>query len=404
MWRLLKETVLAFLEDEVLSRGAAIAFYAVTSLAPVLLLVIAIAGLAFGEDAARGAVLAQLTSLMGPQTAEVLNTALASASSKSSGILATIVGVGTLLATASGVFGEMQAALNRIWKAQPKAGTVSRLIRARAASLGLVAALGFLLAISLLVSAALTAFGSYLNARLPFGEIILSIINVIVSLALLSVLFAAIYKVLPDRPIAWRDVLIGAFVTAILFTIGKGLIGWYLGSSAVASSYGAAGGLIVLLFWVYYSTQVFLLGAEFTKVYAVSRGRGPAESKPAAQGQESLRSSPPSDRGSRRDLATESGTSPLQRAERKAAHHRVALEQAVGELERRLSPRRLKVEMGRRVRHNVRHRPLQMAAALMGAATLAGLAVRQVLHRNARLVSPNPRRQAGTSWPMIDDR
>ena len=407
MWRLVKDTVLAFLDDEALSRGAAIAFYAVTSLAPVLLLVISIAGLAFGEDAARGAVLAQLTSLMGPQTADVLNAALASASSKSSGVLAALIGIGTLVATASGVFGEMQAALNRIWKAQPKAGTVSRLIRARAASLGLVAALGFLLAISLVVSAALTAFGSYLNARLPFGETILSILNVVVSLALLSVLFAAIYKVLPDRPIAWRDVLVGAVVTAILFTIGKSLIGWYLGSSAVASSYGAAGGLIVLLFWVYYSTQTFLLGAEFTKVYATSRGRGPAEeSKSAGQGQETLRPSPPAPLGpnQRGDSTAADATSPLRRAEHKAARHRAALEQTVGELERRLSPRRLKNEMGQRVKHNVRHRPLQTAAALMGAATLAGLAVRQVMHRNARKVSSHPRRQSGTPWLMIQDR
>ena len=200
---------------------------------------------------------------------------LAGASNKSSGILATAIGIVTLLVTASGVFGEMQTALNKIWDAKPRSSTVSRLIWARAVSLGLVAALGFLLLVSLVVSAALTAFGTYLNSVLPFGSLILSLLNFVVSLALISVLFAAIYKVLPDRPIAWRDVITGAVVTALLFTAGKSLIGWYLGSSAVASSYGAAGGLIILLLWVYYSTQIFLLGAEFTRAYAsFRRGRG----------------------------------------------------------------------------------------------------------------------------------
>ena len=204
----------------------------------------------------------------GKQAADVLQTAIASASDKSSGIWATIVGVGTLLLTASGMFGEMQTALNKIWKADPKASGVGRLLRARAASLGLVAALGFLLIVSLVVSTAITAFGDHLNAVLPFGNLIISLINFLVSLALLSLLFAAIYKVLPDTSIRWRDVVLGGVVTAVLFTIGKSLIGWYLGSSAIASSYGAAGGLILLLFWIYYSAQIFLFGAEFTKVYA----------------------------------------------------------------------------------------------------------------------------------------
>src|ERR1700751_3479973 len=195
-WNMLKDTVLAFINDEALSRGAAIAFYTVTSIAPLLLIVIAIAGLAFGRDAAQGALTAQIGSLMGQQTADVLQSAIASASGKSSGILATIVGVVTVMVTASGVFGEMQSALNAIWKADPQGGTVSRLLRARAASLGLVAALGFLLLVSLAVSAALTALGNYLNGVLPFGKIIIEALNVLVSLVLISILFAAIYKVL----------------------------------------------------------------------------------------------------------------------------------------------------------------------------------------------------------------
>jgi membrane protein len=271
-WKLLKDSVMAFIEDEALSKGAAIAFYTVTSIAPILLIVIAIAGLAFGREAAQNALTAQMSGLMGQQTAELLQSAVASASGKSSGILATIIGVVALIATASGVFGEMQSALNAIWKAKPEGTTVSRLIRARAASLGLVGALGFLLIVSLVVSAGLTALGDYFNTVLPFGKVILSALNVLVSFALITVLFAAIYKVLPDTSLTWRDVIVGALITAALFTIGKSLIGWYIGSSAVASSYGAAGALIVLLLWVYYSAQIFLLGAEFTKVFASSHG------------------------------------------------------------------------------------------------------------------------------------
>jgi membrane protein len=209
---------------------------------------------------------------MGKKTAEVLQTAVANAGKTSSGVVATIVGVAVLLITASGVFGEMQAALNAIWKAKPKGTTVSRLIRARAASLGLVASLGFLLMVSLVVSTGLTALGNYLDSILPFGKTILTVLNGVVSLILISFLFAAIYKVLPDRQLEWRDVAIGAVVTALLFTIGKALISWYVGSSAVASSYGAAGALIVLLLWVYYSAQIFLLGAEFTKAFAERHG------------------------------------------------------------------------------------------------------------------------------------
>ena len=271
-WKMLKDTVLAFINDEALSRGAAIAFYTVVSIAPVLLIVIAIAGLAFGRDAAQNAITEQLSGLMGQQTAEVLQAAVASAANKPSGVVATIVGIITLMVTASGVFGEMQTALNVIWKAKPEGTTVSRLIRARAASLGLVAALGFLLMVSLVVSTVLTAFGNYLDSILPFGQVILTVLNVIVSLVLISFLFAAIYKVLPDRNLEWGDVVVGAIVTGVLFTIGKSLISWYIGSSAVASSFGAAGALIVLLLWVYYSAQIFLLGAEFTKVYANTHG------------------------------------------------------------------------------------------------------------------------------------
>ena len=272
IWRLLRDSVEAFIADDALSRGASISFYTATSIGPVLFIVVAIAGLVFGEDAARGAIASQLSELMGRASADLVQTALESASGKSSGILASIVGAITLLITASGVFGEMQSALNAIWKVQPQGTTVSRLVRARAASLGLVAALGFLLLVSLVISAILSGLTSYINAVLPFGALILQVLNFVISFALIAVLFAAIYKVLPDAKLSWADVRVGAVVTALLFNVGKFLIGLYLSHSAVASSYGAAGALIILLLWIYYSTQSFLLGAELTKIYASRRG------------------------------------------------------------------------------------------------------------------------------------
>jgi membrane protein len=273
IWQLAKDTGYGFVEDEALTRGAAIAFYTATSIAPVLLIAIAIAAVVFGQDAAQNAITSQLGGLMGDQAAQLLQTAVANAAQKSSGTVATIVGVVTLVLTASGAFGEMQSALNVIWKAKPTGTTFSRLVKARIISLGLVAALGFLLLVSLVVSAALAAFGNELNAILPFGSSILSAVNLVVSFVLISILFAAIYKFVPDRPSAWRDVILGAMVTTALFTAGKSLIAVYIGRTATVSSYGAAGALLALLLWVYYSAQIFLLGAEFTKAYANSRKR-----------------------------------------------------------------------------------------------------------------------------------
>ncbi|MER8708141.1 YihY/virulence factor BrkB family protein [Mesorhizobium sp. M0323] len=271
-WTLLRQSILGFIDDNALSHGAAIAFYATTSLAPILLIVVAIAGMAFGHEAAQLALSAQIAGLMGPQSAELLQATIENASQKEAGTLASILGLVTLFVAASGVFGEMQLALNEIWKVKPSGATISRMVRARIASLGLVAALGFLLLVSLVVSAAISALGEVINAYLPFGTIILSAINGIVSFALITLLFAAIYKVLPDRSLQWRDVGIGAAVTGFLFTIGKSLIGWYIGTSAISSSYGAAGALLVVLLWVYYSAEIFLLGAEFTRAYSVRHG------------------------------------------------------------------------------------------------------------------------------------
>jgi len=219
--RLLRDSVQAFIADDALSRGASISFYTITSIGPVLFIVVAIAGLAFGEDAARGAIASQLSELMGRASADLVQTALQSASGKSSGILASVVGATTLLITASGVFGEMQSALNAIWKAQPQGTTVSRLVWARAASLGLVAALGFLLLVSLVISAILSGLSSYISAVLPFGALILQILNFAISFALISVLFAAIYKVLPDATLSWATCWWGRWLPRCYSTWGS---------------------------------------------------------------------------------------------------------------------------------------------------------------------------------------
>ena len=281
---MLKETVNAFIEDNCLSRGAAIAYFTIFSIAPMLVICIAIAGLVFGDEAAAGAVSDQLKGLMGQQGADAVQAMIKSASNRESGLWATVLGIVVLLVTASGVFGEMQSALNEVWKAEPKATGVSALLRARALSLGLVATLGFLLVVSLVISAALSALGTYVNQFLPGGEFLMQVANFVVSFLLVSVLFAAIYKILPDRQLAYRDVAVGAVATAFLFTVGKTLIGLYIGSSSVASSYGAAGALVIVLLWVYYSSQIFLLGAEFTKIWASHHGSAEAFAAKVAAG------------------------------------------------------------------------------------------------------------------------
>lgn len=283
LWLVTKHSAEAFIEDEALSRGAAIAFYAVTSIGPVLLIVVAVAGLFFGEDAARGALMTKLGAAMGPQSAGFLELAIGKASNHSSGILATIIGVVSLIVTASGVFGEMQTALNAIWRSNPEGTPVVRLIKARLTSLTLVVTLGFLLLVSLVIGAAIAAVGEALNNIMPFTEALLHLLNFAVSLVFLAVIFAAIYKILPDRHLEWRDTVVGALVTALLITIGKMAIGIYIGTSGIASSYGAAGSVLASLLWIYYSAQIFLFGAEFTRVYSDRRtlGRTTAQAPPA---------------------------------------------------------------------------------------------------------------------------
>lgn len=273
IWMYLKETISDFSEDNALSCGAAISFYTILSLGPLLVLCIAVAGFVFGEDAARGAIVGQLRGLMGDQSAEMIQSMIASAGNHKGGFWATALGAITLLITGTSVFSELQAALNFIWKAAPpQSSTVSALIKTRAAGLGLVASLGFLLLVSLVIGAALQALSSYVLGVMPEAKQMFQIANLLLSFAIISALFAAIYKILPDRRIDWRDVIVGAIVTALLSTLGKIAIAWYIATFSVANSYGAAGTLIVVLIWIYYSCEIFLLGAEFTKVWAAHHG------------------------------------------------------------------------------------------------------------------------------------
>ena len=256
-----------FFSKNAQSRGAALAFYAVTSIAPVLLIVIAVAGAAFGDEAARGAIFAQFRSLIGADGAALLEQAIASASAGKVSVLASIIGIVMLILTASGVFLELEEALNEIWGVKHEGGMLSGLVRARLASLGLVAALGFLLIISLVLDAGLSGLHDFIDRRWPPGASLLMAVNFLVTLLLMAVLFAAIYKLLPAKPLAWPYVIFGAAITAVLFQLGKFLIGLYLGSYGLASSLGAAGSILALLFWVYYSAQIFLLGAALTKAH-----------------------------------------------------------------------------------------------------------------------------------------
>ncbi|MBS0526394.1 MAG: YihY/virulence factor BrkB family protein [Proteobacteria bacterium] len=273
VWHLLRDTFSGFVDDEALSWGASIAYYTLFSIAPVLLVVVAIAGLVFGRDAAEGAIVEQFSVLMGHQTAVALQGMIESAARPREGTLATIIGVVVLFIAVSGVFGEVQSAMNAIWKADPSEhSTVTRLLRARLVSMGLVVTAGFLLMVSLAASAALSGFSTYLRIVFPQVHVVLNVVDVVLSALLIGGLFAAMFKVLPDTDIAWRDVVVGALASTILFEGGKYAIALYIGQSNVASSYGAAGALIVLLVWIYYSAQIFLLGVEFSRAYAKRYG------------------------------------------------------------------------------------------------------------------------------------
>lgn len=282
LWRLLKESVSAWLDDYAASMGAAIAYYTMFSIAPLLLIVIAVAGLVFGREAAQGEVFTQLQGLMGDEGAVAVQGLLRSASEPTTGTLAIILGGLALFIGATTVFGELQTALDRIWRAPSlkKTSGIWTLVRERLLSFGMILTIGFLLLVSLVMSAALAAAGKWWNSNFRGWEAVLHIANFVLSFVIITVLFAMIYKILPRVRIAWRDVWIGAAVTAVLFAIGKFLIGLYLGKSGIVSGFGAAGSIVVLLVWVYYSAQIFLLGAEFTWVYAYRFGSRRNEQHP----------------------------------------------------------------------------------------------------------------------------
>lgn len=276
-WRsylaMLRATIAAWTAHRASSMGAALAFYASFSLAPMFVIVIAIAGMVFGEDAARGEVVEELRDMIGPTGAIAVQGLIEGARHIGQGFVASLIALGALLLAATKAFAELKDSLDVIWGSKRRtSSTILNLVRGRILSFGLILTLGFLLLVSLLISAALAALQKYWGAWFSDIAWITEGINSLLSFLVVTSLFAIIYKWLPDASIAWRDVGVGALVTASLFTLGKFLIGLYIGNSATASSFGAAGSLVIILLWVYYSSQIFFFGAEFTRVYAERRG------------------------------------------------------------------------------------------------------------------------------------
>jgi membrane protein len=273
-WGLIKGAASAWSDDYAPSMGAALSYYSVFSLAPLLLIVISIAGLVFGQDAARGEVFGQLRGLMGDDPAKAVEALLASLSKPARGFSSTAIGGVVLLIGASSVFGELQNALDRIWRApaRDRSGGVWGLLRSRLLSFGMILGIAFLLMVSLVLSAAISALGKWWSVAFGDWEVLLQIVNALVGLALTTVVFAMIYKLMPRVAVRWQDVWLGAAITSLLFTIGQFLIGLYIGKSGIASGFGAAGSIAIIFVWVYYSAQIFLLGAEFTWVYATTFG------------------------------------------------------------------------------------------------------------------------------------
>ncbi|MEP6958407.1 MAG: YihY/virulence factor BrkB family protein [Nitrospirota bacterium] len=273
MWKLLGATYTKWTEDHAQRLGAALAFYTVFSLAPILLIVIAIAGLVFGQEAAEGQIIGQIQGLVGEDSAKAIQGMLAYARKPSTSLIATGLALVTLLFGATSVFAQVQDALNTIWGVESKPGLgIIQTLKDRFISFVAVLGSGFLLLVSLVLNAGLAAVGKTLESLLPAPEFILQAINFLLSFVVITLLFAMIYKLIPDVSNRWQDVWVGAGMTSLFFTIGKFLIGLYLGKSEVGLAYGAAGSLIVVLLWVYYASQIFLFGAEFTAVYAASHG------------------------------------------------------------------------------------------------------------------------------------
>jgi len=266
---LTKDSAKAWSEDKASRLAAALSYYTIFSIAPLLVLAIAVAGLVFGQQAASHQLFGEIRGLVGDQGAQAIQTMVESVHQKGGSWVATIVGLATLLLGASGAFGQLQDALNTIWQVQPKPGLgIKGFLRARFLSFSMVLVIGFMLLVTLVISAALSALGHYLEGILSVPAAIMQLLNFAISFAVTSLLFTLIYKVLPDVTVRWRDVWIGGLVTAFLFSVGRYLIGLYLGRGSVSSAYGAAGSLVILLLWIYYSAQILFFGAEFTKVFA----------------------------------------------------------------------------------------------------------------------------------------
>jgi membrane protein len=282
IWSLFKQAFKAWSDDFAPSMGAALSYYTLFSIAPLLLIVIAVAGWFFGDDAARGELTAGLQGLMGAEGARAIEDMIANASKPTEGIVATVVGVFVLIIGATTVFGELQSALDRIWRApaREKVSGLWRILRARLLSIGMILGIAFLLMVSLVLDALLQSLGKLWGTG--GWQVVAQAVNTVVGFGLTTTVFALIYKLMPRAKIEWHDVWIGAAVTAVLFTVGKFLIGLYIGRSAVASSFGAAGSLAVVMIWVYYSAQIFLLGAEFTWVYSHAHGSRRGQKRPGA--------------------------------------------------------------------------------------------------------------------------
>jgi membrane protein len=271
---LTKQSITAWLDDAAPSMGAALSYYTIFSLAPLLLIVMSVAGFVFGEEAARGELFGQLRSLMGDEAAKTVEALLASLNKPAQGIGASLMGFALLIIGATSVFGELQNALDRIWRAPARVTSsgVWNLLRERLLSVGMIFGLAFLLMVSLIAGAFVSALGKWWGPIFGGWELVAQIVNISVGFILSTLVFAMIYKLMPRAQVRWQDVWVGATVTSVLFTAGKFLIGLYIGKSGVASGFGAAGSLAVILIWVYYSAQIFLIGAEFTWVYAQKFG------------------------------------------------------------------------------------------------------------------------------------
>lgn len=273
LWNLLKATAAEWSRDQAPRLGAALAYYAVFSLAPLLIIAVSISGFVFGHEAATGQIVGQIQGLVGPDTAMAIQTMIEKSNQPAANILATLIGIVALLFGASGVFGELQQSLNLIWDIQPKPDRgVLAAVKDKFFSFSMVLGTGFLLLVSLVISAVLAALSNVVMGLMPGLEVIAQVVNFLISMVVITGLFALIFKYVPDAKIAWTDVLVGASVTALLFTIGKALIGVYIGYSSLSSTYGAAASLTVILLWVYYSAQILFFGAEFTQVYANTYG------------------------------------------------------------------------------------------------------------------------------------